>query len=188
MIANSPAAWSERAASEPDPAAAVRWSQAGQAERHEAVLAALELRERETLLDFGCGTGAFYDRVPDGVRYTGYDWAPGMIARALTDHPVRDTVVRVFTTTWPTSVFDAVAAVGPFNLADSWSKQKTWETLGRLWEQTGRILVASLYRGDDPDCLRYDAEAAVRFSVTCAAASAFVDEYRDNDMLLVMNR
>ena len=123
VIENTPQAWSERAKKGRSWDAAM-WSQEGQQERFTAVLNAIRPQRGETLLDFGCGTGAFAEALPAGVQYLGYDWATGMIERAEREHVYRD-----FTTHEPTGVFDFVVCIGPFNLRDNWTKEQTWEKL-----------------------------------------------------------
>lgn len=182
MIVNTPTGWSERAAID-DPWTACGWSFAGQRERHAAVIAGLAPQRGDRLLDWGCGTGQLSELVPDGVEYVGYDWAPGMVIRAAREHQG-----RLFQSWQPSGVFDLVACVGPFNLSDGWSKERTWHTLRHLWDVTGcRALAASLYAGDDPECLSYTgAEAAAAGQQLGYAVR--VDQIRDNDLLLTVRR
>ena len=88
LVENTPAAWSVRAET-PAHWEACLWSREGQRARFQSVLAELEPMPGETLLDFGCGTGQLSEHVGGQVRYVGYDSAPGMVARARTDHPGR---------------------------------------------------------------------------------------------------
>jgi SAM-dependent methyltransferase len=167
----------------PEPWLACGWSAEGQRARHLAVVEALEPEPGDRLLDWGCGTGELCELLDEDVEYVGYDSAPGMILRAGKTHPGRK-----FQTWEPTAVCDLVACVGCFNLSDRWSKARTWHTLRHLWDTTScRALAASLYAGDDPNCLSYTgAEAA-----TCGAqlaASVTVDAIRTNDLLLIVRR
>ena len=180
MTANSPAAWSERATRENSWDAAL-WSEQGQRDRFASVLEALNPQPGETLLDYGCGTGAFTDWIPDGVNYLGYDWSPGMLIRAELDHPKHR-----FTDTEPVASFDLVACVGPFNLPDGWSKQQTRDTLARLWQRTQRTLVVCLYAGADNDCLIYTEAEALDFGAVRGNAS--VRRHLPNDLLLTVRR
>lgn len=183
MIANTPSAWNDRAEIH-DPAEAVRWSRMGQSQRFRAVLDATNPRPGETVLDFGCGTGALADMLPHHVAYTGYDWAGGMITRARHDHPTHK-----FTRGYPISTFDITVCVGPFNLTHNWSKHQTWEMLERLWNQTGRVLAACLYAGTDPECLIYTEEecgAALRHLRGVGARN--IVRHRPNDLLLTLDR
>lgn len=148
---NTAGAWSERATIA-EPWTACGWSAAGQYARHTAAIAALDPKPGERLLDWACGTGELFEMLPDGVAYLGYDRSDGMVDRARRDH------AGTFQNFEPTSLagFDLIACIGPFNLPDGWSKTQTWQTLHRLWEQSRcRALVASLYAGDDPNCLIY---------------------------------
>ena len=186
---NTPAAWSERAAT-PDPWSACGWTQDGQADRFDAVLDELDPQPGDRLLDWGCGTGVLADLVAPSVEYVGFDSAVGMVERARRDHPDRR-----FQTFAPTGNFDLVACVGPFNLPGHWSKQMTWYTLRRLFEQTlwaaerGRKarLVASVYAGSDPRCLSYTIEECDRFAKG-QGFRAFADKWRHNDILIVLER
>jgi SAM-dependent methyltransferase len=182
---NTPAAWSERAARCAEPWEACGWSEEGQRARFESVLWALDPRPRDCLLDFGCGTGELASLLADEVRYYGYDTAPGMIDRALEQHGQPE---RLFSIHWPHGHFDLVACVGPFNLPDNWSKERTWHTLRHLWDTTGcRTLAVSLYAGDDGKCLRYTEAEAER----CARQLSWdsrVERILPNDLLLTVRR
>lgn len=148
-------------------------------------MSALNPKPGERLLDWGCGTGSLSELVPDGVMYHGFDWADGMVKRARGDHPGRS-----FSTHAPAAhePFDLVACVGPFNLPDGWSKQRTFATLRHLWDKTGcRALAVSLYAGSDPRCLIYtEAEAEA-----CARDLSWdfeIVRHRSNDLLMVSRR
>lgn len=61
-------------------------------DRFSAVLNHLEwagLEPGDVVLDWGCGTGAFSEMLPDGVTYIGADISPAMIDRARQKHPGR---------------------------------------------------------------------------------------------------
>lgn len=182
MIANTPEAWSAQAEIE-DPYEAVRWSEGGQRERHEAVIAALDPRSNETLLDYGCGLGALVYLMPDDVDYTGYDWAEGMVARARREWPMEE-----FTNEEPQKSFDLTAVVGTFNLSASPDGvHEAFETIRRLWNHTNRALAASLYNGLDLDCLNYRAEVVAVFA-DAVAKRWTLRRHRDNDLLLLLER
>lgn len=180
---NTPEAWSIRATAFEDSWAAAGWSEQGQEERFAAVHAALSPRDGESLLDYGCGTGAFADRVAADVRYSGFDWAAGMVERAAREHPG-----RVFTTQEPAGRFDLVAAIGVFNLRDGWTPQRTFHLLRHLWDTTGcRVLAASLYAGDDEQCISYG-EDELNALGRGLIWNATVVRWRANDLLLVARR
>lgn len=178
-IANTPEAWSERAATAETSHEAALWSANGQHARFSAVLGALDPQPEESLLDFGCGTGGFCEWLRGGIDYVGYDWSFGMIARAIGSHPGSRFVV-----TEPQGPFDLVACIGPFNLPDNWSKQQTWDTLTRLWARAGRALAVNLYCGDDVRCLRYDSTEIPTF----AGARHRIHRPLPNDLLVVYER
>lgn len=177
---NSSEAWSARALIS-EPWTACGWSKHGQEARFHAVVAALNLQPGERLLDYGCGTGRLAEFLPGGVDYVGVDWAEGMRLRARLEHPSARIVEKV-----PFGRFDAVACIGVFNLPGT--KQDAFHTIRWLWETTGcRVLVASLYAGDDPACLSYTEAEAVR----CGALLAYhvtVERILPNDLLLRITR
>ena len=188
MILNSPAAWSARAHSPLPEHEACRWSRSGQRERHESVLAALAPKPGETLLDFGCGTGALSELVPEGVVYDGYDWAPGMIERARHEHPGRRFLsVLVGPLSYAYTEYDLIACIGPFNLPQDWSKEQTWETLDLLWGRCQRALAVCLYAGDDADCLVYS-EDEIPLIAPAREARTTIARHRPNDLLLLIER
>ena len=140
-LLNTPTAWDERAA-EPESWRAAMWSKAGQEARFEAVLRRLQLRDGQTLLDYGCGTGRFQEWLPDGIHYYGHDWSRVMRERARTSGA---TILRRL----DELTFDHVVVIGTFNLAHSWSKERTWAELEKLWKRARRSMVVCLYRGID---------------------------------------
>lgn len=181
MIANTPAAWSERAQA-PASHEAVLWSEQGQRERFQAVLEALNPHRGETLLDFGCGTGALAEHLPPEVHYVGYDWSVGMIERAKIEHPA-----HTFVSIYPTASFDLIAVIGTFNLADRWSRHDTWCELSNLWSTCRRAMAVSLYCGDDPNCIRYEGYECAEF-VNSTHGVGMVTKIRENDWLLSVER
>lgn len=191
MIENTPTAWSERARTAATSHEAAMWSADGQVSRFRAVLAELDPQPGETLLDYGCGTGALSENLPPGVDYLGYDWAEGMIARACVEHHGLPNGPRLGFTSrlaqHPARGWDVAACVGAFNLRDGWSKANTWNALRWLWEHAGRALAVCLYSGFDPDCLTYTEAETAAFAATTGGAY-LVTRHRKNDLLLVIRR
>jgi SAM-dependent methyltransferase len=181
MIPNSPEAWSERAELAPTAWEAALWSQKGQSDRFHSVIHATKPEQGETLLDYGCGPGALCALLPGYVQYLGYDWATGMLALAERDYPYHS-----FTGIEPHGPFDIVVCVGPFNLTNNWSKEKTWEKLSSLWTRTRRVLAVCLYAGDDEDCLIYDSDELWHFGASLGVTR--VTKHLHNDLLLVVKR
>lgn len=178
-LENSPRSWSERASAGTSWEAA-GWTQKGQEERFDAV--AMHLPTHGSVLDFGCGTGAFSDWCFPTVDYYGFDWAPAMLNRARREHPD-----RVFLDSIDGLDFDAVVAIGPFNLPGSATRTKI--DLQRLWKHTRALLVVSLYRGSDGRCLSYTLGDVAEIVDMCGCDDYVVDgSYRRNDLLLVMRR
>lgn len=177
---NTPAAWTARAKRETSHDAA-GWSEHGQTQRFLAVLRHLDLRDADTLLDYGAGTGRLCEFLPREVDYFAHDTAPGMLARVERDHPHASILPEL-----PARLFDHVVAVGPFNLPGDDAFQK----LAVLWtDHARRTLVASLYRGDDPRCVGYDPAEVCGWARMLGATRFLVDcSFLDNDVLLVMHR
>lgn len=178
MTANSPEAWSERSHINESWSAAL-WSEFGQTQRFLAALRHLDLRDGDTLLDYGAGSGRFCEFLPQGITYYAYDWAEGMRERVRRDHP-RAWVLDEM----PDREFDHIVCIGPFNLAEGWSKTETWDCIDALCSLTVRSLVVSLYTGNDPDCLSYSPEEVVRQSPD--ARFAIDCTYLANDLMLVL--
>jgi SAM-dependent methyltransferase len=179
---NTPEAWSILAEAHEDPWTACGWSRDGQLDRFEAVLDELDPQAGDRFLDWGCGTGELSEYVSARVDYIGFDFAPGMVDRARHDHPGRR-----FQTWEPLGNFDQIACVGPFNLPDHWSKEATWHMLRRLFDRTRGTLCASLYAGDDESCLSYSLAECGRFAQG-QGYSSFADQWRLNDILVVLER
>lgn len=181
---NTPEAWSGRA-SAPSSWAAAGWSENGQTQRFLATLRHLELREGDTVLDFGCGTGRLCEFLPRDTTYYAYDWAPAMLERVRRDHE-RAWVLDEL----PPQLFDHVVCIGAFNLKRGWSHEQTWERLADLWAlHTRRALVVSLYRGADGSCLTYTAEWAAKLARQCGCERFLIDcSHLPNDLMLVMHR
>lgn len=184
LIENSPRAWSERAGRSTSWEAAL-WSEGGQTRRFLAVLRHLQLRDGDSVLDYGCGTGRLCEFLPAGVSYYGLDWSEQMRERVALDHPRARVLAEV-----PDLLFDHVVCIGTFNLADGWSKEQTYAQLADLWAgYTRRTLVASLYRGHDPSCIRYEPEDLAEFARRLGCATFAIDAaYLENDLLLELRR
>jgi cyclopropane fatty-acyl-phospholipid synthase-like methyltransferase len=182
-VVNTPGAWSERARSASNSWDAAMWSYQGQQDRFEAVLDELyDLQDGDSLLDFGCGTGAFSEWLPDYVTYTGVDWSNAMVERARRDHRAAH---RSFWHYEPASTYDHVVVIGTFNLADNWSKQQTVTYMNRLLDKSKKTFVASVYMGDDPNCISYKAED---FYGCFPDVFTTFDEWRKNDMMIVVDK
>ncbi|GIV03721.1 MAG: hypothetical protein KatS3mg015_2551 [Fimbriimonadales bacterium] len=161
------------------------WSEGGQTRRFLAVLAHLDLRSGDSLLDYGCGTGRLCEFLPVDVTYHGFDWSEQMRERVALEHPRARVLSEV-----PDLLFDHVVCVGTFNLVDGWSKERTYAELATLWtEHTRRTLIVSLYRGHDPACIRYTPEDACEIARRLGCATFAIDcTYLENDLLLELRR
>lgn len=182
-VVNTPQAWSFRAAAASSSWEAGGWSERGQVARFQAVLDHLELRAGDSLLDFGAGTGRFCSFVPDDVDYFAFDTAGGMRFRTSVEHE-RATVLSEI----PDRLFDHVVAVGCFNLPGS--VEETFAQISELWHMsTRRSLIVSLYRGDDPRCLRYEPATLAVWAKVLGARRFVIDgSHLDNDLILAVYR
>jgi len=184
--ANTPAAGSKRAKAV-EPWAACGWSRRSQLARFEKIAHELDPRSDETLLDYGCGTGDFAQYTPRGLRYVGFDWSLGMLARAQGDNGdlpnVSFTSMLHDGDTW-----DIVVCCGPFNLRDNWSKAQTWALMRMLWARTKRAMAVSLYYGSDPSCIRYPASEVAATAASLSDRFTLERGYLPNDLLVVLRR
>lgn len=161
---------------------AAGWSEMGQTRRMMVCVAHLAARPGETVLDYGCGTGRLRAFLPPGVGYVGYDPSPGMLARAARERPDSRLVGELGRDV----TFDHVVAVGPWNLGVG--KARAAEEIAWLWGcVAARTLVASLYRGDDVSCTRWEAGEVAELAASLAA-SWTVDAHLPNDLVMVVRR
>lgn len=184
MESNTPEAWDRRAKANNTSWEAALWSEYGQNARFMRALHHVRPQPSHTLLDFGCGTGRFCSFLPRDVAYTGVDWSKTMLDRAREENTRGTYVDKV-----PGWKFDHVVCIGPFNLADNWSKESTWATINRLWEETAkRSLTVSLLRSKAAGCLTYNPLEAINFARMRSDRFELDCSYLDNDMMLVMRR
>jgi hypothetical protein len=184
---NTPDAWSERADTIAEPWTACGWSYESQDARFEAVVAGLNPQPGEWLLDWGCGLGDLCGYLDPFVRYYGFDWPHAMVMRAAAEYGGETVRFKTYEPS-PAHRFDMVACVGPFNLSDGWSKERTWHTLRHLWETfKPRALAVSLYAGADENCLQYD-EREIRGCGYTLAFDVTVTRILPNDLLMVARR
>lgn len=184
VIENSPEGWSERARDISDPFEVVGWSREGQRERFDAVLEAIHLFDvfkDRSLLDYGCGLGAFAKHSGYHGNYSGYDWSTDMVERARAENPGFE-----FDDLLPPRVFDIVVCIGTFNVPGS--KDQSWFVLSNLWQDYCKeLLVVSLYAGDDERSLRYSEEECRAFAIG-AAPNYELNRHRHNDIILSLWR
>lgn len=175
-VSNAPGAWTVRARTAETSWEAALWSETGQRVRFKAALKHLDMHAGDSLLDFGCGTGALSELIPAGVEYLGVDSSPGMLQRARREHPTREFDYRL-----PYSQFTHTAAIGVWNLA-SW--EEAVDGIYVLWGMTTKIMVASIHRE-----LASPAQIAERFSEHGAMLKMLVDcSYKGNDSMLILRR
>jgi SAM-dependent methyltransferase len=157
----------------------------GSPESHERRLRAilrLPVKEEDTLLELGCGTGRLADFVPQGVRYEGLDWSPRVITHAQHRRP--HNAFRCGTVSDLTS-HDWVVASGPFNYAKGWSKNQTAEAVMAMWSASRRGIALTALRIPADGRLHYGGEELVSFLAECDWSHMELDRsYLPNDICL----
>lgn len=182
---NTPDGWTLRSRIA-QPWTACGWSYESQHVRFVRVIEALAPEPGEWLYDFGCGTGDLCAFLHAEVGYYGFDWSEGMVLRAASRYGGEN---RRFKTHEPppSNWFDLVSCIGCFNLAENWSKERTWHTLRHLWDTTNcRALAVCLYAGDDANCLRYTEDEAAHAGRQLGLHT--LERILPNDLMLVVNR
>lgn len=182
LLRNDVAAWDARARDSRTSHGAALWSEHGQTTRFVRALNHLSLFPGDRVLDYGCGTARFCEFLPRDVAYWGLDSSAEMRERARREHP-RATILRPDELT-ELDAFAHVVAIGPFNLADGWSKQQTFETLEWLYSLVEQSMIVSLYRGNDPDSIRYEEDELARFARGLSSRFVLDTVYAENDILL----
>lgn len=158
---------------------AAGWSEHGQQARFEAVLAELDLEPGESLFDFGGGTGALVDLLPDDFYYHHFDWSHRMRERCRMEHPTANVWA-----TWPARKFDHAVAIGTFNLPGSYWRSDVL----RLLVMVDKTLIVCFYRGDDPRCIKYDPHEILTMAQQTGLKWKLVGDYLPNDFMLVLRR
>lgn len=181
---NTPAAWTLRAQRDVPAHEAVGWSRRSQGARFDAIFAALHPRHNESLLDYGCGTGALSRHLRIHVDYLGFDWSLGMTERASREHPCE----KFATTLDDGDTWDLVVCCGTFNLADNWSKAQTWALIRMLFARSRRAMAVSLYCGDDPRCIRYVPSEVATTANALTHDFTIERGYLPNDLLMVLRQ
>jgi len=157
----------------------------GSPESHERRLKAilrLPIKEGDTLLELGCGTGRLADFVPQSVRYEGLDWSAKVINQAQHRRP-HNTFRRG--TIGDLTPHDWVVASGPFNYVRGWSKYQTAEAVVAMWSASRRGIALTALRIPAEGRLHYDSEELTSFLVACDWSHLELDRsYLPNDICL----
>lgn len=164
------------------------WSERGQTVRMEKVAGRLNLNPGDHVLDWGCGTGRLCEFLPASASYTGVDSSAGMRQRAQATYP-HCSFLDPLDALASYTVFTHIAAIGPWNLKDGWSKRQTRFELAVLWNRQpqARTLVASLYAGTDERNISYTVPELAEWG-NYLAPYFMIDPHRHNDVLLVLHR
>lgn len=97
---------------------AVDWSESSQRASFNDFLKAVDVRCK-SLLDYGCGTGALLDHLPEEFErenYVGVDFSEAMIVRAKRNHPDSSFIVGGQDVLGGLKPVEVVAAIGTFNI------------------------------------------------------------------------
>ena len=173
---------------------AVDVTREGQRLRFGVLLDALGESHQATILDVGCGYGAFKDFLIENGRwsaeYTGVDLCAGMVERALGLRPNTRFSVRDIRTQPFGKPFDFVVASGIFQL--DLGKTYMREMLDALWTHTGRRLAFNMLskcadaktKGE----AYHDPGEILRLCLKLSASVILRHEYRKNDFTVIMSR
>lgn len=176
--------WTEQAGKQPEHAAN-GWSKQSQMVRFLAAVAATEICAGDTVLDFGCGTGALVDYLPFDCTYLGMDTNAAMIERAKQERPQHDFQL---TTTYPESAFDHIFALGVWNVKP-WDYGKTRDAVEALWRMTKRSMVVSLLRrSEDERAVCYPPLQVASWAPLLTKRWMIDCAYLPHDILLLLER
>jgi len=157
----------------------------GSAESHERRLRAilrLPIREGDTLLELGCGTGRLADLAPKSTRYEGLDWSGNVIEQARSRRPHgtfrRGSVADLTPHDW-------VVASGPFNYSLGWSKDQTADAVAAMWQASRRGIALTALCIPIEQRLHYGAEELASYLAAGDWSHLELDRsYLPNDVCL----
>lgn len=92
----------------------------------------------KTVLDVGCGLGDIRPFLPSDIRYTGIDITPEIVHRA-NDPDIHEADITEYN---PDTQYDAVIALGTFNMGVPYEKVK--EALTRMHELSDIVTIVSI--------------------------------------------
>jgi SAM-dependent methyltransferase len=142
----------------PDSPLAVHWNDAGtQALRFDVLAQVIEDGAPVTVADFGCGTGALFERLaaraaPELAGYVGYDIVPGFVeaARArVTDPRARFELASEVTEDADYVLASGALTVRPAAVADQEWEEHVRERVAGLWARARRGLAFNLLVRDE---------------------------------------
>lgn len=181
MVSNSVEAWNERARQASTSWDAALWSKEGQEARFNSARFWLPSTPG-TLLDYGCGTGRFSEWVPNW-HYTGADTSTEMLRRAAAEHDERFLHVDLL----EYERFDAVVALGVWNLAETNWRGSALAAMAKLWrDRTRKVLIVSVLRRRAYECIWHDPGELARFAEKLTSKYLIDCSYLYNDAMLVM--
>lgn len=153
-------------------------------------------RKPSTILDVGCGYGAFVDYLiehgaydaADG--YTGIDISPDMVASAQCLRPNRSFEARNLIEEPFDKQFEAVIACGIFQLDHG--GEYVDSMIEAMWQATGRVLAFNMLSGYAPEKTEGELYCEPgRVMTYCQQMTPFVTidhSYRQNDFTVIMTR
>jgi len=176
-----------------DPCKAVDGSPGGLAVRHKLLADTIRQTDSRTVLDVGCGLGAFSPRCW-GRDYTGIDIVPEMVAAASAKHSFLEFLECNILTPpglgW--RCFDAVVASGIFQLDTG--PDYAPAMIAAMWGYANKVVAFNMLSTGTEDAKKetyeafYDMDAIVRL---CRTFTPFVKadhSYRRNDFTVSMYR
>ena len=172
-------------------------SRGGQRLRFKIIMDAIGETHNCSILDVGCGYGAFRDYLIEysrySIDYTGVDICDPMIQAAQDRRPntiflLRDIVADPFP-----HQFDFVVASGLFQFNHSWGLAET--LINAMWQHTRHTLVFNMLSRMTPmdghwvnEEFHVEPERALHF---CVERTPYIDlrhSYRRNDFTVIMRR
>lgn len=162
------------------------WSEESCKSRMQRAVEKFELYPGSVILDWGCAVGYLSRWLPEDVEYLGVDQSHDMIKRARRENPDRE--FRHTSNFVRDMDYSHVAALGPWNLRDGWTREQTWEQVAGLWvDLSPDVMVVSLFAGRNETGrhIVYTAEE-VAWQAERLASTWEVARWRPNDLMLVM--
>ena len=173
---------------------AIDASREGQRLRFAVLMNSLGNLSRATLLDVGCGYGAFKDYLVEygqwSVDYTGVDVCPRMIAAALDRRPNASFEVRDIFTQPLGHSFECVIASGLFQL--DLGEKHVHDMLAAMWAHTGRVLAFNMLSAFASEKVEgeayFEPAAIVRMANVLSPHIILRHDYRQNDFTVIIHR
>ena len=170
----------------------------GQRLRFKIILDALGETHNCSILDVGCGYGAFYSYLIDdcqrySISYSGVDICDPMIQAAKSHRPNVHFATRDIVTDPLPQSYDFVVASGLFQFNHSWGPAEA--LIKAMWQHTRHTLVFNMLSVDTPmdenwvnEEFHVEPERAIHFCRSLTKYWSAKHDYRLNDFTIIMRR